>query len=201
MAYCLTAPSSYLNQCWFLISEVLWHSPESNFTSTLAPKLLFSWWFRKLYILKIIATSPGDQWVNQNIHNNQMTYCFFISSKSGFFALLGCIQIMLQIRCCYTDWSLDCACNRWDDAYLHHWYITKSTEWQAPQLSRVVIYQWFSGNQIAYALEVFLALTHCGLGDFNEILGKYLSSQVSDWWLRYLLWNHPQKNVTRPYWW
>ena len=32
MACCLTAPSHYLNQCWLIISEVLWHSPESNFT-------------------------------------------------------------------------------------------------------------------------------------------------------------------------
>ena len=38
-----------------------------------------------------------------------------------------------------------------------------------------------------------------------EILMKLWMStfQVtySDWWLRYLLWNCPQKNVTRPYWW
>ena len=26
-------------------------------------------------------------------------------------------------------------------------------------------------------------------------------ANYSDWWLRYLLWNCPQKNVTRPYWW
>ena len=32
MACCLTAPSHYPNQCWLLISVVLWHSPESNFT-------------------------------------------------------------------------------------------------------------------------------------------------------------------------
>ena len=32
MACCLTAPSHYLNQCTLLISEVLLHSPESNFT-------------------------------------------------------------------------------------------------------------------------------------------------------------------------
>ena len=31
MACCLTAPSHYLNQCWLIISEVLWHSPEGNF--------------------------------------------------------------------------------------------------------------------------------------------------------------------------
>ena len=32
MACCLTAPSHYLSQCWLMISEVLWYSPDSNFT-------------------------------------------------------------------------------------------------------------------------------------------------------------------------
>ena len=32
MASCLTAPSHYLSQCWLMISEVLWRSPNSNFT-------------------------------------------------------------------------------------------------------------------------------------------------------------------------
>ena len=32
MACCLMAPSHYLNQCWLIISEVLWHSPGGNFT-------------------------------------------------------------------------------------------------------------------------------------------------------------------------
>ena len=32
MACCLVAPSHYLNQCWLLVSDVLCHSPESNFT-------------------------------------------------------------------------------------------------------------------------------------------------------------------------
>ena len=31
MACCLTAPSHYLNQCWLIISKVLWHSSEGNF--------------------------------------------------------------------------------------------------------------------------------------------------------------------------
>ena len=34
MACCLTAPSHYLNQCWLIISEVRWQSPEDNFTIT-----------------------------------------------------------------------------------------------------------------------------------------------------------------------
>ena len=32
MACCLMAPSHYLNQFWVMISAVLWHSPDSNFT-------------------------------------------------------------------------------------------------------------------------------------------------------------------------
>ena len=32
MACCLTASSHYLNQYWLMISEVLWHSPDNNFT-------------------------------------------------------------------------------------------------------------------------------------------------------------------------
>ena len=31
MAWCLMAPSHYLNQYWLIISEVLWNSPEGNF--------------------------------------------------------------------------------------------------------------------------------------------------------------------------
>ena len=33
MAWCLMAPSHYLNQCWLLMNEVLWYSSESNSTS------------------------------------------------------------------------------------------------------------------------------------------------------------------------
>ena len=32
VAWCPTAPSHYLNQFGLMISEVLWHSPDSNFT-------------------------------------------------------------------------------------------------------------------------------------------------------------------------
>ena len=33
MAWCLTAPNHYLNQCWLVVKGVLWQSPASNFTS------------------------------------------------------------------------------------------------------------------------------------------------------------------------
>ena len=40
MACCLKAPGHYLNQSWLLISEVLWHSPESNFTANAQASIL-----------------------------------------------------------------------------------------------------------------------------------------------------------------
>ena len=32
MAWCLTAPSHYLNQCWLIISKAEWHSSKGKFT-------------------------------------------------------------------------------------------------------------------------------------------------------------------------
>ena len=54
MACCLTAPSHYLNQCWLLISEVLWHSLPSILT---APAQSCYYKFEN-YTFKIFATSP-----------------------------------------------------------------------------------------------------------------------------------------------
>ena len=36
MACCLTTPSHYLDQCWLIVKEIVWHSTGSNFTG--------SWW-------------------------------------------------------------------------------------------------------------------------------------------------------------
>ena len=44
MACCLTAPSHYLNQCWPIISDVLWHSLEGNFCRYLS----LSWVWQSL---------------------------------------------------------------------------------------------------------------------------------------------------------
>ena len=48
MACCLTAPSHYLNQCWVLIREVLWHSLESNFT--IRTQITFIWIIPSVWI-------------------------------------------------------------------------------------------------------------------------------------------------------
>ena len=66
MARCLTAPSHYLNQYWF-ITDVLWHSSEGNFTGN--NQDIYNWYESENNSLKIIAKSLTGQWVNQtNMH-------------------------------------------------------------------------------------------------------------------------------------
>ena len=62
MAYCLTAPSHYLNQCWLIFSKVQWHSVEDNLTRDSLP---FNPWNKlENYLSKILFKSFRDQWVN-----------------------------------------------------------------------------------------------------------------------------------------
>ena len=49
MACFLIAPSHYINQCWLLISEVLWHSPENNFTLSAQATILYKWVWKLLW--------------------------------------------------------------------------------------------------------------------------------------------------------
>ena len=58
MACCLAAPSHYLNQCWLIISEVLWH-----FLKAISQKMLYSWYGLENCLFKMTATSPRGQWV------------------------------------------------------------------------------------------------------------------------------------------
>ena len=53
--YCLTASDNYLNQCWLMISKILWHSPESNFTTIAHATILYNAF--KNHTFKITATS------------------------------------------------------------------------------------------------------------------------------------------------
>ena len=41
MAWCLMTPSHYMSQCWLLISEVLWHSPDSSFIESAQAAILY----------------------------------------------------------------------------------------------------------------------------------------------------------------
>ena len=63
MAWSLAAPSHSRNQCWLIIKGGLWHSPESDFTRS-AHALYLRHTFGD-YTVKINATSPKGQWVNE----------------------------------------------------------------------------------------------------------------------------------------
>ena len=58
MAYCLTAQSHYLNQCWLNINGVLWYLPYNNFTDSAWD--ISSWFeFQNYIILKLRPNLPG----------------------------------------------------------------------------------------------------------------------------------------------
>ena len=57
MAWCLTAPSHYLNQYWILTSEVLWHSHEGFFSEKKSRYLSLTWLF-KITILRLQLHLP-----------------------------------------------------------------------------------------------------------------------------------------------
>ena len=60
MACCLTAPSHYLNECWFLISKAQWHSPWE--VEAVNPWLEFEICLFKMPLL-LLLLSPRGQWV------------------------------------------------------------------------------------------------------------------------------------------
>ena len=66
MAYCLMAPNHYLDQSWLIISEVLWHSPESNFTAIAQGTILYNELYYYCYAFRNAATHPRGQWVNSD---------------------------------------------------------------------------------------------------------------------------------------
>ena len=57
MACCLTALSHYLHQCWVLISEVLWHSPKSNFRANARASVLYGEF--ENHTFKFVPLLPG----------------------------------------------------------------------------------------------------------------------------------------------
>ena len=75
MTCCLIAPSHYLNQCWLVIGEILWHSSEGKrYLSHHSLKLIW-----KLLYLKFQLKSPMGQWVKTSklyvwIENNMTCY-------------------------------------------------------------------------------------------------------------------------------
>ena len=62
MDCCLTAPSHYLKQCRLMISGVLWHSPDNNFTENTQD--INCWNEFEIYLFETIVKSPRGQWIN-----------------------------------------------------------------------------------------------------------------------------------------
>ena len=64
IACCLTAPSHYPNQCWLIIREFQWNSPEGNFMRlSEIPLLSIKKIWLKITISKISFNFPRGQWV------------------------------------------------------------------------------------------------------------------------------------------
>ena len=61
MACCLMAPSHYLNQCWLMTKEVLWHSLDSNFTENTSD--IYHWNEFEIYQFETVVKSHRGQWV------------------------------------------------------------------------------------------------------------------------------------------
>ena len=66
MACCLMAPSHYLNQCWLLISEVLWCSCHLRAISQHLPQILFCIMILKIILKKLLPCLPRGQWFKYN---------------------------------------------------------------------------------------------------------------------------------------
>ena len=63
---CQTEPCHYLNQCRLNISDVLWHSPEGNFTRNV--QVIYPRYGFENYQFKITAASPRN---TQHTHKNK----------------------------------------------------------------------------------------------------------------------------------
>ena len=101
MACCLTAPSHYLNQCWLMISEVLWYSPDSNFAENTKQicDMIFNGWYCYMCIFLIFLlmkpiTQPQSSAVaNQHNRwprtNQHCCHCMMTSSNGNIFRITG----------------------------------------------------------------------------------------------------------------
>ena len=65
MACCLVAPSHCLNQCWLIISEVLWHSAMSFFTGNAQD--IFSWKITNLRLQSHLPAANKLMWAVKKI--------------------------------------------------------------------------------------------------------------------------------------
>ena len=70
MAWYMTVPNHYLNQCWPIISEVIWHSHVSDFTLDAQAIILYHTF--ENYALEILPYLPGANELNQIVNAKQI---------------------------------------------------------------------------------------------------------------------------------
>ena len=79
-------PSHYLNQCWLFISEVVWHSPGRNFTSSAQGAILYNRFVWKSYFRNCgdITKRPMNQliFVDENFDHTMVISSMLISQSS-----------------------------------------------------------------------------------------------------------------------
>ena len=62
----------YLNQCWLIINEILWHSPEDDFSIT--SQDIYPWYECENHTLKTISTSSNGQIVNLSVKGTPVVH-------------------------------------------------------------------------------------------------------------------------------
>ena len=86
----LTAPSHYLNQCWLIISEALWHSPKCNFPGNahgIYPWYEFeNFWFNN-NLPGVSELKPG------------LSGCGAVSSAAVVWSCTSCNKLIWWFRC------------------------------------------------------------------------------------------------------
>ena len=97
MACCLMAPSHYLIQCWLIISQVVWHSPDGN----------IHWKCWQIIHLKSQPHFPGGNELMQLLVNHLS--CIYMPQNSTAVSLCYCSQnisvvayVQVQLIICVT---------------------------------------------------------------------------------------------------
>ena len=124
MAWCLMAPSHYLNQCWLIIYKAQWHTSLGNFKGD----------------TPISYKSPRGQWVNG--FNQELVVFWVIVWRSGEYMTLK--QFIVSLK--YILATLRPIQWRW----WYSWYCTSLTfENELFDVFRMTILLWWKHQTIA----------------------------------------------------
>ena len=84
----LFAINHYLYQCWLIIGEAVWRSPEGNAQD------IYCW-----YAFKITAASPKSQWVKSNFHEQVQSVRTTWQYQCFLFARQSTLIVVITFKC------------------------------------------------------------------------------------------------------